>query len=90
MEIAVLWITLLIATWIVADRRGRSVIGWVIIGMLLSPIISLILVLVLPSKRQAALPPQIVNVIHVNQQPAPTPEVIIPSTIPQITKHPQD
>lgn len=51
MEIAIVWLVLVICTGVVASNKGRSVIGWVLIAVLIAPITILIL-LALPPLQQ--------------------------------------
>ncbi len=44
-----LWLILMIVTGVVASRRGRSVIGWLLLALIFTPIVLLIL-LVLPDR----------------------------------------
>lgn len=53
--VIVLWVILVIVIGVVASNKGRSVGGWVIGGIFLSPLIGLIL-LVLPSKAPVVAP----------------------------------
>jgi hypothetical protein len=53
MEILIFWIAGMIITGILASRRGRNVFGWVVLAFFVSPLISLLLLVVLPRKRMS-------------------------------------
>ncbi len=46
----VLWIVVLVWIYNIAKRKGRHAVGWLILGFFFS-LLSLIVILVLPSKR---------------------------------------
>ena len=46
----VIWIVILVWIYNIAKRKGRHAVGWLILGFFFS-LISLIVILVLPSKR---------------------------------------
>lgn len=56
MEIFLGWFVLscVIGYW--AGKRGRSAVGWALLSMFLSPLISALIVAVLPKRGDAALP----------------------------------
>jgi hypothetical protein len=47
MEIAALWIALSVIVGVAAHARGRSAVAWVVVSLFISPVLSLILVLVM-------------------------------------------
>jgi multisubunit Na+/H+ antiporter MnhB subunit len=47
----VLWIVIMVWIYNIAKRKGRHPVGWVILGFFFS-LISLIVILLLPSKRE--------------------------------------
>ncbi|ADQ52826.1 hypothetical protein AsFcp4_264 [Aeromonas phage AsFcp_4] len=52
MTIAIGWLVFLIVTLVLANSRGRSVLGWFIITVFLTPLFSIILLLILPNLRK--------------------------------------
>jgi hypothetical protein len=48
-ELVLVWAVLMVALGILAHRRGRSIVVWVGFGLILSPPLAGILLLVLPS-----------------------------------------
>lgn len=48
MELVLFWLLFSIIVGVAASSRGRSGFGWFLLSMIISPILSLILVLVLP------------------------------------------
>lgn len=56
MEIAFFWIALSILVAVIANSRGRNVVGWLALSLILSPVIGLIGVLALPSQAGASAP----------------------------------
>ncbi len=50
-----LWLILMIVTGVVASRRGRSVIGWLLLALIFTPVVLLIL-LVLPDRSLKTCP----------------------------------
>lgn len=50
-----LWLILMIVTGVLASRRGRSVIGWLLLALIFTPIVLLIL-LVLPDRSVKVCP----------------------------------
>lgn len=65
MSWVIIWLVLVITTGIIADRKGRSVIGWLALAVLVAPITILIL-LALPSVK----PPPALPVLEANDIPA--------------------
>ena len=56
MELLFFWIILAIVVGVVAESRGRSGFGWVLLSaLLISPLLGLILVLCLPNLKAAKL-----------------------------------
>jgi hypothetical protein len=53
--IVVFWLFLALVVAVAAGTRGRTGLGWFILSVILSPLIGLILVLVLPDRRQERL-----------------------------------
>ncbi|UYD60292.1 hypothetical protein OPFAMLBM_00293 [Aeromonas phage avDM12-TAAL] len=52
MTIVIGWLVFLIVTLVLANSRGRSVLGWLIITIFLTPLFSIILLLILPNLRK--------------------------------------
>ncbi|AUE22646.1 hypothetical protein Ah1_00105 [Aeromonas phage Ah1] len=52
MTIAIGWLVFLIVTLVLANSRWRSVLGWLIITIFLTPLFSIILLLILPNLRK--------------------------------------
>jgi len=50
MELVVAYIICLIVVGVVADNKNRSVVGWIVLSILISPLLALILVAVLSKK----------------------------------------
>lgn len=53
MEIIAVWVIFSIVVGIGAAYRGRSGIGWIFLSLLISPLLALILLMLLPSRRVA-------------------------------------
>lgn len=52
---AVVTVVLWVAVGIVAAKRERSIIGWMLLAMFISPFIVLLIILCLPNKRKLRL-----------------------------------
>lgn len=52
MELVIFWIILSLAVGIAAHSRGRSFIGWALMALVVSPLISIFLLLVFPNLRR--------------------------------------
>ena len=50
-----LWLILMVVTGVVAARRGRSVLGWLLLALVFTPLVLLIL-LVLPDRDTKTCP----------------------------------
>jgi len=48
MEVLLLWLVFSVAVCVVASNRGRSALGWFFLSVLISPLLSILLLLVLP------------------------------------------
>jgi phosphotransferase system glucose/maltose/N-acetylglucosamine-specific IIC component len=53
MEIALFWIGFAIIVGVGAAARGRSALGWAILGLVISPLLALVLLLLLPNRKTA-------------------------------------
>ena len=62
MEILVGWLIFSFIVAIAAGSRGRSGIGWFILGIFISPILALILVLILPNRREEEKAKRLANI----------------------------
>jgi hypothetical protein len=51
LEAIVIWLVLAIVIGVAAARRGRSGLGWLVASLILSPLISAILLALLPDRR---------------------------------------
>jgi hypothetical protein len=52
MELLMIWIIFAVIVGAAASGRGRSVAGWIILSVLVSPLLSLILLVVMPNLRE--------------------------------------
>lgn len=52
---AIITVTLWVVVGVVAAKRERSVIGWMLLAMFISPFIVLLIIMCLPNKRKARL-----------------------------------
>lgn len=53
MELLITWLVFAAVPAIIAPSRGRSALNWFLVSVLISPLIGLILVLALPSQKDA-------------------------------------
>lgn len=53
MEIVVFWLGFTVVVGVLAARKQRSVFGWVVLSLVISPLIAGLLLLVLPSNASA-------------------------------------
>jgi len=53
MEIAFAWIVFAIIVGVGAAARGRSGLGWAVLGLVISPVLALVLLLLLPNRKTA-------------------------------------
>jgi hypothetical protein len=51
MEIAFFWFAFAVVVGVAASARGRNGFGWFFLALIVSPLIGLLLVLVMPSRR---------------------------------------
>jgi len=59
MEVLVIWVVLAVIAGVVASGKGRSGVGWFLFAIVLSPLIGLLVVALLPSKKpMPAAPPR--------------------------------
>lgn len=54
MEVFIFWLLFSVVVGIIASSRGRSGFGWFLLSIIISPLLSLILVALLPSLKTAA------------------------------------
>ena len=55
MDLAIAWVVFSVMVAFIAASRGRSHFMWLVFSLILSPLVTLILVLVLPSHADAAM-----------------------------------
>jgi hypothetical protein len=51
MELLVVWVIFAVIVGAAASGRGRSVAGWIVLSILISPLLALILLVVMPNLR---------------------------------------
>lgn len=56
MEIVLLWVVFAVIVAVAASGRGRSGFGWFLLSAVISPLLSFILLMVLPKVGSAGLP----------------------------------
>lgn len=69
----VLWVVLVIVAGIIANNKGRSVLGWVLLSALVAPITILILLALPPLRAPAPMAVQVVNAPAQSWAPPPPP-----------------
>lgn len=69
----VIWVVLVIVAGIIANNKGRSVLGWVLLSALVAPITILILLALPPLRAPAPMAVQVVNTAAQNWVPPPPP-----------------
>ncbi len=52
MEIVLLWVGFTVVVGVLASRKQRSVFGWVVLSLFISPLLAGLLLLVLPSNAE--------------------------------------
>jgi hypothetical protein len=53
MEFVIFWLLFAVVVGVVASSRGRSGVGWFLLAVVISPLLAIILVALMPSKRDA-------------------------------------
>ena len=51
MELLIIWVIFAVIVGAAASGRGRSVAGWIVLAILISPLLALILLVVMPNLR---------------------------------------